>query len=141
MSPDEEQAVVAVNKRLLTYGAPRFDRYLDESKFGPGLSSAPWDERRRRFGDAFGKSAMGQAMTCSTCHQPQGLGALNWPMDEVVISSYVKGGQMPLGNELKVDERSVLYQRLIQEYFATDRDNPGILKTWLLRGSAGKIEN
>lgn len=139
VSQDEQQTVVAVNQRLLTYGAPRFDRYLDESKFGPGISSAPLEERKRRFGEVFGQSALGQAMKCSTCHQAQGLGALNWPMDEVVISSYVKGGQMPRGYELKVDERNVLYERLIQEYFATDRDNPGILKTWLLR--VGHREN
>ena len=135
VSPDEQQSVVAVNQRFLTYGAPRFDRYLDESRFGPGLSSATWAERTRRFGEAFGKTPLGQAMTCSSCHQPQGLGALNWPMDEVVISSYVKGGQMPLGYELKAAERDELYQRLIQEYFATDNNNPGILKSWLLRGA------
>ena len=41
---------------------------------------------------------------------------------------------MPLGYKLEVSEREVLYQRLIQEYFATDEDNPGILKSWLLRG-------
>ena len=139
VSADEQQTVVAVNQRLLTYGAPRFDRYLDESKFGPGLSSAPSEERRRRFGEAFSKSAPGQAMKCFSCHQPQGLGALNWPMDEVLISSYVKGGQMPRGYELKVDDRNMLYQRLIQEYFATDRGNPGILKSWLLHG--GRVEN
>ena len=140
VSLSEQPAVVAVNQRFLTYGSPRFDKYLDESKFGPGLSSATWEVRSRRFGEAFDKTPMGQAMTCSTCHQPQGLGALNWPMDEVVISSYIKGGQMPLGHKLEVSERNILYERLIQEYFATDNDNPGILKSWLLRGPR-RMEN
>ena len=133
VSPGEQPAVAAVNKRFLTYGPPRFDKYLDSSKFGPGLGSATGDERSRRFGGVFSKRSIAEAMTCSACHQQQGLGDLNWPMDQVLISSYIKGGQMPLGNTLDVSERNVLYERLIQEYFATDKDNPGILKSWLLR--------
>jgi hypothetical protein len=133
VSPVEEQAVAEVNRRFLTYGSPRFDKYLDGSKFGPGLSSATWESRSRRFGEAFGKTPIGQAMACSSCHTRQSLGELNWPMDEILISSYVKGGQMPLGYKLEVSERTALYERLIQEYFATDKDNPGILKAWLLR--------
>jgi hypothetical protein len=39
---------------------------------------------------------------------------------------------MPLGRQLKPLERRELYAKLINEYFATDRDNPGILKSWLL---------
>ena len=69
---------------------------------------------------------------CGACHQPNGLGALNWPMDRVLISSYVKGGQMPFGYKLQAAERNRLYQKLIQEYFAIDEANPGILKAWLL---------
>jgi hypothetical protein len=129
---DEQPVVSAVNKRFLTYGSPRFDKYLDESKFGPGLSSANWKERTRRFGESFGQTVVGQAMSCSTCHQPEQLGALNWPMDSVVIKSYIKGGQMPLGYKLKSSERNELHKRLIQEYFAIDDGNPGILKSWLL---------
>ena len=53
-------------------------------------------------------------------------------MDRTLISSYVKGGQMPLGFELTALERNRLYARLIQEYFAIDEANPGILKAWLL---------
>jgi len=70
--------------------------------------------------------------TCAACHHAEGLGALNWPMDRVLISSYVKGGQMPRGFKLTVAERNRLYQRLIQDYFAIDPANPGILKGWLL---------
>ena len=71
-------------------------------------------------------------MSCAACHQPESLGALNWPMDQVVIRSYVKGGQMPFTSRLSAPEREQLYDRLIQEYFATDNANPGILKSWLL---------
>jgi hypothetical protein len=71
-------------------------------------------------------------MTCSACHQPEGLGALNWPMDQVLISSYIKGGQMPFGSSLTPAQRAELYDKLIQEYFSTDDANPGILKSWLL---------
>ena len=71
-------------------------------------------------------------MVCSSCHNPERLGALNWPMDKILIRSYVTGGQMPFGQQLRIIDRRELYTNLIQEYFATDRDNPGILKSWLL---------
>jgi len=71
-------------------------------------------------------------MTCSGCHQPAGLGSLNWPMDRILISSYVKSGQMPFGSRLTPGERNDLYEKLIQEYFSIDEQNPGILKSWLL---------
>ena len=54
-------------------------------------------------------------------------------MDKILIKSYVTGGQMPLGHDLKVADRRELYAKLIQEYFAIDKDQPGILKSWLLR--------
>ena len=53
-------------------------------------------------------------------------------MDQTLISSYIKGGHMPLGIDLKESEREELYEKLIEEYFATDDANPGILKSWLL---------
>ena len=71
-------------------------------------------------------------MTCTSCHRHEGLGAFNWPMDQATISSYIKGGQMPFGRRLTTAERNELYEKLIQEYFATNDDNPGILKSWLL---------
>ena len=71
-------------------------------------------------------------MSCTTCHRPERLGYLNWPMDQTVISSFINGGHMPLGIELKESEREELYEKLIEEYFATDDANPGILKAWLL---------
>ena len=132
VSPSEQQAVLAVNQRFLTYGSPRFGKYLDTSKFGPGLSSAGWVDRYQRFGKEFGGSAVARAMTCTVCHQHESLGALNWPMDRIVISSYIKGGRMPLGCSLKSHERGQLYEKLIQEYFAIDNANPGTLKSWLL---------
>jgi hypothetical protein len=73
---------------------------------------------------------------CSECHQPNGLGSLSWPMDSVLISSFVEGGQMPLGSTLKQWESNQLYQELIDEYFSINEIRPGILKAWLL-GRAG----
>jgi hypothetical protein len=132
VTKDEQQAVQAVNERFLTYGSPRFGKYLDASVFGPGLGFASLDDRRRRFGARFDETAAGRAMTCNACHRQERLGALGWPMDQVVVSSYIKGGQMPFGNNLKVADRNELYDKLIREYFATDKTNPGILKSWLL---------
>jgi len=131
VSASEQPAVRAVNERFLTYGPPRFETYLDEKKLGPGLSSASWDNRSRRFGPGF-TGRVAQAMTCASCHQPERLGYLNWPMDRTVISSYIKGGQMPFGSSLKVFERDELYKKLIEEYFTADDGSPGILKSWLL---------
>jgi hypothetical protein len=126
VSADEQAALSAVNERFLKYGRPRFDKYLDASKLGPGLgvNSAAPDHLRA------GEGTVGTK--CGACHQPDGLGALNWPMDRVLISSFVKGGQMPLGFELTPAERNRLYASLIQEYFAVDEKNPGTLKSWLL---------
>lgn len=132
VSPDELQAVEEVNRRFRGYGPPRFDQYLDETKLGPGLGSATFADRKGRFGEDFVKSAVGRAMTCAACHQPDDLGALNWPMDQVLISSFVKGGMMPFGAALDDSQRGELYERLIQEYFAADDAHPGILKSWLL---------
>ena len=53
-------------------------------------------------------------------------------MDSKVISSFVKGGRMPLGAELTKRERVKLYNQLIQDYFSIDASHPGILKAWLL---------
>jgi hypothetical protein len=133
----EQQALLAVNERFLTYGSPRFGNYLDGRKLGPGLSSAGSDDRRQRFGARFTKTPVANAMVCSSCHNSERLGALNWPMDKILISSYVNGGQMPMGHQLKISDRRELYAKLIQEYFATEEANPGILKSWLL----GRLEN
>lgn len=128
----EEPALRAVNARFLTYGTPRFDNYLDERKFGPGLSSASAENRAQRFGVNFARTLTARAMTCSSCHHHDRLGALNWPMDKVIISSFIKGGQMPRGHKLEPPARKDLYAKLIQEYFAINKTNPGILKSWLL---------
>ena len=129
VSRDELERVRAVNERFLKYARPRFDKYLDASKLGPGLGAISKSE--------LAPSAVDQKMgidgvKCGACHQPNRLGALNWPMDRTLISSYVKGGQMPLGFELTALERSRLYTKLIQQYFAIDETNPGTLKAWLL---------
>jgi hypothetical protein len=132
VSVGEREAVEEVNRRFRSYGSPRFDKYMDETKLGPGLGFATRDDRDARFGESFHGSKVESAMTCAACHQHNYLGALNWPMDRVVISSYVKGGMMPFGQELQGPERAELYGKLIQEYFAADAARPGILKSWLL---------
>ena len=136
---NEQPALVAVNQRFLTYGIPRFENYLDASKFGPGVTAASPESRTRRFGPGFGASVVGRAMTCVACHHQERLGSLNWPMDSTIIKSFVEGGQMPLGHKLKISERNELYRKLVQEYFAIDDANPGILKSWLL--ASGKSES
>jgi hypothetical protein len=132
VSASEQPMVAAVNQLFLTYGPPRFDKYLDARKLGPGLGSAKWETRRQRFGEGFSDTAVGQAMACTTCHHYEGLGAFNWPMDQATISSYIKGGQMPFGSKLTAAERNELHEKLIEEYFAIGDNNPGILKSWLL---------
>ncbi|MEP6819824.1 MAG: hypothetical protein ABJA18_09845 [bacterium] len=132
VSVEEQPALVAVNERFRTYGSPRFGGYLDERKLGPGLSSASPEDRQRRFGPLFDGRPAARAMVCSSCHNSERLGALNWPMDKILLRSYVTGGQMPFGQRLKSIDRSELYTKLIEEYFAIDKDNPGILKSWLL---------
>jgi len=132
VSANEMQTMTEVNQRLLTYGSPRFDKYLDPGKFGPGLGSAEREARDKRFGEGFSETDLGRAMSCATCHQGGRLGALNWPVDPVVIKSYLKQGQMPFGRKLDASRRDDLHQRLIDEYFAIDEANPGTLKMWLL---------
>jgi len=138
VAASEQQALAAVNRRFLTYGAPRFQNYIDSSRFGPGLTMASVDSRELRFGAGFSKSTLGRAMTCAACHHQEQFGAFNWPMDSTILRSFVEGGQMPLGYKLTLPQRNQLYRKLIQEYFAIDDANPGILKAWLLgSGQAG----
>jgi hypothetical protein len=132
VSREDKPLVEAVNERFLTYGRPRFDKYLDASKLGPGLGSARSRELLRGSGTRLPATAGNDGKLCAACHQPNGLGSLNWPMDRVLINSYVNGGQMPFGYELTRAERARLYAKLIQDYFAVDDANPGILKSWLL---------
>jgi hypothetical protein len=132
---NEREALSAVNERFLTYGSPRFDKYLDATKFGPGIGSLSWwghDQLSARVSGASDATAVKTATSCAACHQQQRFGALSWPMDRVLISSFVKGGQMPYGFDLKANERGTLYAQLIRDYFATDSARPGIFKSWLL---------
>ena len=129
VSRDEQQTVRTVNERFLKYGRPRFDKYLDASKLGPGLGATSASEL---VPSAVDKKTGVNGVKCGACHQPNGLGALNWPMDSTLISSFVKGGQMPYGASLRTAERAALYRQLVEDYFATDDSRPGILKSWLL---------
>ncbi len=128
----EQPSVEAVNKRFRSYGSPRFDKYLDASKLGPGLSTASLEDRAGRFGKHFVQTDVAGAMRCANCHTPDGLGYLNWPMDQTIIDSFINGGQMPRGHAIRQSEREELYKKLIQEYFSVDKSHPGILKLWLL---------
>ena len=130
VSRDEKPVLEVINERFLQYIPARFDKYLDTTKFGPGLGSRIRDELDSPV--AFGKSTGGNTTACAACHQPNRLGPLNWPMDKTLISSFVKAGQMPFGAKLQNLERAQLYRRLVQEYFSTDDANPGVLKAWLL---------
>ena len=136
---EELPTVEEVNRRFRGYGPPRFGGYLDTTKFGPGLGSATTNVRGTRSVERAASSVEGphapdasRALTCAACHRADYLGALNWPMNETLISSYVKGGQMPRGYDLRAEERGELYDRLIREYFETDDARPGVLKAWLL---------
>jgi hypothetical protein len=128
----DQATLAAVNERFRSYGAARFGGYLDPAKLGPGLSDFANANRTRRFGSDLDQSPAERAMVCSACHNSERLGALNWPMDKTIIKSYVTGGQMPFGQHLTLLERRELYAKLVEEYFATNNDNPGILKAWLL---------
>ena len=88
VSRDEQQTVLTVNERFLKYGRPRFDKYLDASKLGPGLGATGASEL---VPSAVEKKTRIDGVKCGACHQPNGLGALNWPMDRTLISSFVKG--------------------------------------------------
>jgi mono/diheme cytochrome c family protein len=132
VSVDELGAVEGVNRRFRGYGTPRFGGYLDASKFGPGLGASDGADREGRFGAGFRGSAVAGAMTCAACHRADYLGALNWPMDSTLVSSYVEGGQMPRGHALPDAARRELYAKLVREYFDADAARPGIFKSWLL---------
>jgi hypothetical protein len=126
---DERGAVEEVNARFLTYGPARFDKYLDVTKFGPGLGLTGADVLPPSQGT---DSTVARAMNCATCHRRDRMGSLSWPMDKTIVSSFVKGGRMPLGATLTTPERTELYRRLVREYFSIDNTNPGTLKSWLL---------
>jgi len=130
--PDEVALVDQVNDRFRSYGSPRFGGYLDARKLGPGLSAETTADRLQRFGAKFSDTVVARSMVCSSCHNAERLGPLNWPMDKTVIRSYITGGQMPFGQQLTDLDRRELYAKLIDEYFSTAKNNPGILKSWLL---------
>jgi hypothetical protein len=132
VSAAEEPEVQAANERFLRYAPPRFGKYLNTKRLGPGLGTSSAAEREQRFGAGFARKAVAEAMTCVACHNYDHLGALNWPMERKIINSFIKGGKMPPGNSLTEAERAELYDKLILEYFSTDDRLPGILKSWLL---------
>jgi mono/diheme cytochrome c family protein len=128
VAADELPAVDEVNERFITYGPARFDPYLDVTKFGPGLGA----QGPPVPADGAEASTVSRLMSCAVCHRPGRMGSLSWPMDKTIVSSFVKGGRMPLGATLTEPERAQLYRSLVREYFSTDGARPGTLKSWLL---------
>jgi hypothetical protein len=127
----EEDRVEAVNERFRSYGSPRFGGYIEPEKFGPGLGFGREEYRAARFGGRFAETDVAREMSCDRCHVPEKLGYLNWPMDRVIIDSFVKGGEMPRG-EIASAHRTQLYDKLVKEYFDTSDTTPGVMKSWLL---------
>ena len=123
VSRDELPVVEAINDRFQGYDPARFGRYLDAAKFGPGLGSSRMGSSTS---DKFSTAA------CTSCHHENGLGALNWPMDSTLITSFVESGRMPMGVNLRRAEHARLYRQLIDDYFSIIDTRPGILKAWLL---------
>ncbi|MDT4968866.1 MAG: hypothetical protein QOJ64_3603 [Acidobacteriota bacterium] len=132
LSRDELDSLQLVNERFRSYGVPRFDKYLDASKFGPGLGAISWQKRAAHLGSKFEESRLGSSMSCASCHNTERLGSLNWPMDQTLVRSYIEGAQMPIGVRIPETQRHELHDKLIEEYFSISEANPGILKEWLL---------
>jgi hypothetical protein len=126
VSREEQGVLERVNERFRGYGIARFGRYVDLAKFGPGLGSSPVYSQRLSLTDRF------KTHSCTSCHNANGLGTLNWPMDGTLINSFVRGGKMPLNANLSSVQRNQLYRQLVGEYFAIDKTQPGILQSWLL---------
>ena len=130
VSPNELPLVDLVNQRFRTYGPARFGKYFDANKLGPGLG---WTRNNQLFQPTgLELSGNNSNTSCASCHNANGLGALNWPMDSMLIGSFVKGGRMPLGSQMNPTERRRFYRQLIDDYFSLDETQPGILKGWLL---------
>jgi hypothetical protein len=128
VSREEQPILEAVNERFVSYGPARFDRYIDTTKFGPSLGSSTGAQSTR----ATMRDGQFQTRECASCHHANGIGALNWPMDQTTIRSFVTGGEMPLNAQLSRLERRRLYNHLVADYFSVDEARPGILKAWLL---------
>jgi len=68
IGPHKEATYVleVINERFLQYIPARFDKYLDTTKFGPGLGSRIRDELHSPV--TFGKSTGGNTTACAACH-------------------------------------------------------------------------
>jgi hypothetical protein len=136
VSLEEKPLVEAVNQRFRGYGVARFGRYVDLTKFGPGLGSSLPQSDSRNISFATTANRF-KTQSCIACHNTNGLGPFNWPMDSVLIKSFVTGGKMPLNATLTIPERRLLYNQLVNDYFAINATQPGILQAWLL----GKVRS
>ena len=134
---EEEPMLETVNDRFQSYGPARYERYIDLTKFGPSLGSPMMKDHLQ----ATSTDERFKTRDCSSCHHQNGLGPLNWPMDQTLIRSFVTGGQMPLNSQLPRVARTQLYNQLVSDYFGIDSARPGILKAWLLGRMRSTIDN
>jgi hypothetical protein len=160
-----DDVIYTLNQRIESdYGPPNFGPWLDVTDFGPGIG--PLIDRS----DAYLKSCskgldvrldrVREAMNCSSCHNGQSMGVINYPQatfstvdtefltfpagslpnDERVrdiLSVYIEEGLMPppalqsqTQNDLTPDERSALLSCLMTEYF-DPQTRTGLLVDWL----------
>jgi hypothetical protein len=139
---EDEWKLAAINKRFRTYGAPGFGGYVDPISQGPGLGANDGAAASGRsdsflqactsevsFPDrALAFSHIKDAMNCAKCHDGLQLGSLNYPLNRVLLHSFVEGGKMPPQNSLTTDERRGLVHCLEAEYFGS---GPASFTGWL----------
>ena len=142
--PIDAPKIAEANRRFRQYGKQDFGGYLDLQSLGAGLGPHGPEADRLRT-NAFLRTCTGglaleqhelsmkkirDSMSCSKCHNPALGGALNYPVNEVLLRSYVLGGKMPPRNDLSKSERQGLLRCLEQEYFGTGGESPSVLLNW-----------
>ncbi len=159
--PDEEYVIAAdgrlvlntinpgefqkrLNSRIEDYGLPFFRGWMNMVDFGPTIGP-----NGRQRDPTFMRACTSQqmlseqsitnvqrSMRCSTCHNTDGLGPLNYPQSlrtdftSGQVREYVIQGWMPPGNRLTSSEREALYNCLVQEYHDPTTQT-GLLSEWL----------
>ena len=133
-----------LNDRIETYGAPFFKDWIRVSDFGPTIG--PTGRQRdaafmractsRHMLSEASVSNVQRSMRCSSCHNEEALGPLNYPQSlktDVTsrqLREYIVQGWMPPNNRLTSSEREALYSCLTQEYHDPTTQT-GLLLDWL----------
>jgi hypothetical protein len=140
-SPLDAGKIDAVNKRFKTYLPADFGGYIDLTKLGIGIGPVGPAAEQLRTAD-FMKICAGSgtspesvqriksSMTCAKCHNTDDLGELNYPVNRILLKSFVLGGKMPPKNDLTAPERQGLVNCLEAEYFGVDNASPNVLLNW-----------